>query len=269
MCDVCGFTNISNSVQSPFTEADYNAFIDGVYKGEISKYSLPSWVYTKTFQHLNKGVFEGFGQDLITVAFETPDYWMLKDLTENIYMFSGAKTYQQYRSLSDLLLENKANYYKFKDAATSVLKDYNEVYLAAEYRTAIGSARMAGEWQRITQDADVLPLLQYKTVGDGRVRPEHAQLNNIVRRVDDKFWDTLYPPNGWNCRCTVMQLADGDVTDLRGKKLYENVPKEFRFNVGKDRIIFNDKGSNKHPYYKIAKGDKDFARENFGLPIPR
>ena len=55
--------------------------------------------------------------------------------------------------------------------------------------------------------AELLPMLTYQTVGDGRVRPEHAMLDEISRPVGDKFWNTYFPPNGWNCRCTVLQTV--------------------------------------------------------------
>ena len=270
---MCGFCDITNKAEpSPFNEADANAIINEVWNGKVTKYSLPIDVYTKTANHLIKGVNKGFGKKIISVEWGSPDYEMLADLSDNIYMFSGAKTYQNVRSLTDLLKDNelKQNFYKFKEKATETFNDYNVNYLKAEYNTAIGSSRMAGEWMRIESDKDLLPLLEYDTVGDGRVRPEHAILDKIVRPVDDKFWDSLYPPNGWNCRCRVRQLSEGDITNLQGKSnLYENVPKEFRMNTGKDRVIFKEKGEGKHPYFDIAKGDKEFAKNNFNLPIPK
>ena len=270
MCGYCDFTNKAES--SPFDESDINSLANDVWNGAVTKYSLPTSIYAKTAKHLLSGVNKGFGKDIISVEWGSPDYEMLADLTENIYVFSGAKTYQQVRSLTDLLKDSelKQNFYKFKDKATTILKDYNEAYLQAEYNTAISSSRMAGEWMRIQDTKDVLPLLEYDTVGDGRVRPEHAILDKIVRPVDDKFWLTLYPPNGWNCRCKVNQLAEGDITDLRGKSnLYENVPKEFRMNSGVDRVVFKEKGKDKHPYFDVAKGDKAYAKRNFDLPIPK
>lgn len=271
MCGFCEIVNKLDDVKSPFDEKDYNGVINDVWIGSITKYSLPVSVYLKTAKHLSEGVKEGLGKDILSVEWGSPDALMIQDLTENIYMFSGAKTYQNVRSLTDLLTDNelKQNFFKFKEKAMPLMKDYNEAYLKAEYQTAIGSSRMAAEWQRIQENKDLFPYLQYETVGDGRVRPEHAILNGIVRKVDDPFWNTLYPLNGWNCRCTVKSLVEGEQTDLRGKgNLYENVPKEFRMNSGKDKVIFKEKGSGKHPYFDIAKGDKDLARKNFNLPIP-
>ena len=267
---MCGYCDIQNKLEpSPFDESDINSITSDVWNGTITKYSLPTAVYEKTAKHLLKGVNKGFGKDILSVEWGSPDYEMLADLSENIYVFSGAKTYQEVRIATDILAKNKSNYYKFKEEVVKKLTDFNVDYLQAEYNTAIGSSRMAGEWMRIQEVKDVIPLLEYDTVGDGRVRPEHAILDKIVRPVDDKFWDTLYPPNGWNCRCRVKQLSEGEVTDLRGKSnLYENVPKEFRMNSGKDRVIFKEQGDGKHPYFDVAKGDKAFAKRNFDLPIP-
>lgn len=271
MCGFCDFVNKAE-VPYPFDESDNNAIINDTWSGTITVYALPVSVYLKTVKNLVVGAEKGIGKSLISVEFGAPDYEMLLDLTDNIYVFSGAKTYQQIRSLTDLLKDSelKSSFYKFKEKASEILEDYNRNYLIAEYQTSIASSRMAGEWMRIQDTKDVLPLLEYDTVGDGRVRPEHAVLDKIIRPVDDKFWDTLYPPNGWNCRCKVRQLSDGEVTDLRGKSnLYTNVPESFRMNSGKDKIIFKEEGKGKHPYFDVAKNDKAYAKRNFDLPIPK
>lgn len=70
-----------------------------------------------------------------------------------------------------------------------------------------------------------------------------------------------------NCRCTVEQLSDGDVTDLHGFIPPDDVPPEFMMNSGKDGYIFKEKGKGKHPYFDVAKGDKELAKRNFNLPI--
>ena len=56
----------------------------------------------------------------------------------------------------------------------------------------------------------------FLAVMDSSTRPEHAMLNGLVYRYDDPFWNSFYPPNGWNCRCRVNALSD---YKLKEKKL--------------------------------------------------
>ena len=103
-----------------------------------------------------------------------------------------------------------------------------------------------------------MPYLKYQTAGDSRVRPTHAELDNITRDVDDPFWDNYMPPNGWNCRCTAIQISDGTVTDLKGFSKPNDVPDVFMMNVGKDKMIF----SKEHPYFQVDKKYKEYAKKN-------
>lgn len=65
--------------------------------------------------------------------------------------------------------------------------------------------------QQLRDNADSRPYWQYSAVGDSRTRPSHQQLNGLVYRYDDPFWHTFFPPNGFNCRCTVVALAKLDI----------------------------------------------------------
>ncbi len=46
-----------------------------------------------------------------------------------------------------------------------------------------------------------------KVIIDKDTRAEHAALHGVIKRVDSDFWDKYYPPNGWGCRCEVIQLT--------------------------------------------------------------
>ena len=197
MCKICDITNegIEQVPPSPFDENDFNRISNGVWIGEFTVDNLPVPTYIKTAEFLKSGVNLGFAE------YDKVDELLKADIMNNIYLFSGTKTYQQVRTLTSLLAdpELKSNYYKFKEASTPILHDYNVAYLQTEYYTAKGSSRMAAFWDRIGQEADVLPLLKYQTVGDARVRPTHQALDNIIRPVTDPFWNNYFPPNGWRC----------------------------------------------------------------------
>lgn len=82
------------------------------------------------------------------------------------------------------------------------------------YRTNMQSAYAAGQWDAIEEQADLAPFLLYDAVDDHRTRPEHAAWDGLVLPVTDAWWKSHYPPNGWNCRCSVIQLSAEEVADL-------------------------------------------------------
>ena len=126
-------------------------------------------------------------------------------------------------------------------------RTYNRRYLKAEYDLAHSSAIMAARWEEIAGDGDRY-LLQYRTAGDGKVRPDHAALNGITLPPSDPFWQSFFPPNGWGCRCTAVQvrrgkypLSDHNDAMQRGEQALAKDKKGiFRFNPGQQRTAFPD-----------------------------
>lgn len=49
--------------------------------------------------------------------------------------------------------------------------------------------------------------LRYIALQDGLTRPSHLRMHGITLKREDKFWETNYPPNGWNCRCVVRAYS--------------------------------------------------------------
>lgn len=81
------------------------------------------------------------------------------------------------------------------------------------FRTNMQSAYAAGQWQQIQANKATMPYLQYNAVDDLRTRDEHRALDNKVYPVDHPFWRYYYPPNSWNCRCSVIQLSQKMLDD--------------------------------------------------------
>ena len=83
--------------------------------------------------------------------------------------------------------------------------------LNTTYRVNMQTAYSAARYQRMRDNVDNRPYWQYSAVGDERTRPAHLALNGKIYRYDDPFWATFYPPNGFNCRCSVIALAERDL----------------------------------------------------------
>jgi SPP1 gp7 family putative phage head morphogenesis protein len=141
------------------------------------------------------------------------------------------------------------NFSGFKKEVFKVHKKYNRDYLQAEFQTAKRSAQAARQWKTYDANKDLFPNLKYRTVGDDRVRDEHAALDGVIKPVDDNFWNTYYPPNGWRCRCSVTPTSEGGTKD----KISEPIEESFANNVGKTNRAFLE---TKHPYFVIPKSDK-------------
>ena len=85
------------------------------------------------------------------------------------------------------------------------------------YNTNLRTARAAGQWQRIERTKEGLPYLLYQ-LGPSRVhRVAHLKFNGLILRVDDPFWRTHFPPNGWGCKCWVRQLDRAEAESKGGE----------------------------------------------------
>lgn len=75
------------------------------------------------------------------------------------------------------------------------------------YWSNIRSAHAAGEWERTQRTKAFLPFLVYTLSQAERRRVEHEGFVGTVLHVDDPWWHTHYPPNGWGCACGVRQVS--------------------------------------------------------------
>jgi SPP1 gp7 family putative phage head morphogenesis protein len=95
--------------------------------------------------------------------------------------------------------------------------------LATIFRTNTQTAYHAGRWAQLQQTKASRPYLRYVAIEDGRTRPAHRALHGHVAHMDDAFWDQFYPPNGFNCRCSVQSLSRGQLRE-RGLTPREGLP---------------------------------------------
>lgn len=250
---------LADNPDNPDWDFDYKVYADaalwihdrGGFKASMLKEQPALKVLEETMRVLGNG-FNG------SITHDVPDT-LLAALNNNAFIFSGFKTYHSLNELGLKLTDEKGQIKPFNTFLADVQQvnaKYNQNYLYAEYNHAVHASQMAVKWHDFEEDEDRYNL-QYRTAGDEKVRQEHAVLDGTTLPPSDPFWEQYLPPNGWNCRCNVVQVLKkkypvSDSTQaISNGDFATSEPKQqiFRFNAGKTLELFPPK----HPYYKAPK----------------
>ncbi len=246
-CPVCASNENTPLDPDPKIDREAKRLARLIYNGKLKEGDIDPKLTILVAEKLKEAILEGYGINADEIKYDTADYNMLKNLEKNVYAFSAAKNFQQLKEMNMALKDEEGNirsFSNFRKISQSINYQYNHDWLETEYNTAINSATMASRWTDFEQNKKIMPLLEYKTAGDDRVREAHQVLDGVKKDMDDPFWDTYYPPNGFNCRCTVIQITSGiETPDQRIR--HPEVPKMFQTNLAKQGLVFPDD----HPYY--------------------
>ena len=112
-------------------------------------------------------------------------------------------------------------------------------------RTQIHTAYGAGRWKAY-QDPDINEILwgfQYVAIDDDRLRDEHRALNGMRYPKDHDVWQSMWPPNGYNCRCDILEIFTDEKdavikehpetsTDSKGREMTPGPDPGWGFNAG-------------------------------------
>ena len=249
-----------------WTDREVEEFFRLVYAGSVTPERPSSRLYNAVLAVVMEALTFGFSGDETNL--EGADLVSFQKFKRNSQLFVGHKVHQQAIDMVNaMFLEDgrQVPFEVFQVDAKSIHEIYNSTWLEVEKSFAERVATNASRWNELVAEKDALPYLEYVTVGDARVRPEHAELDGVTKKVTDPFWNVHYPPNGWNCRCIVNQVEDneGKRSTFDGDNV--EIDPMFRKNWGKSNEIFDKK----HPYFKVGEEFKEFSKRNFGLPLDR
>lgn len=76
------------------------------------------------------------------------------------------------------------------------------------FRTNVQSTYMAGARERILRNAALKPYVMYSAINDLRTRPSHRAMSGYISRIGSDWANTHWPPCGFNCRCSMIQLTE-------------------------------------------------------------
>lgn len=236
-----------------FDRAVRQVFAKGGYSPDMLADPAVRSLIEETYNTLNGAIDTA-------IKTETPPE-LTAALQNNAFIFSGFKTHHCLSEIGLSLTDAEGHvkpFETFRKDVEAIDARYNTNYLYAEYNHALHTSQMAVKWHDILADGDAYNL-QYQTAGDERVREAHAALDGVTLPPSDPFWNDYLPPNGWNCRCNVVQVLREDfpLSDPKQAKAAGDACTEepkariFRYNAGKDLSLF----PRKHPYLPKGCGD--------------
>ncbi len=172
----------------------------------------------------------------------------VRRLKDSNYVFSGIKTFHELNEALPSLVGDDGQikpFNRFLNEVQRIHQSYNVNYLRTEYNLAQASSLMAARWHKFEQDGDRY-LLQYRTVGDKRVRRSHRMLHGITLPITSKFWDEYFPPNNFGCRCSAVQVRKGKYPESNEQEALKlgmeatagKYREMFLFNPGKTMTCF-------------------------------
>jgi SPP1 gp7 family putative phage head morphogenesis protein len=88
-------------------------------------------------------------------------------------------------------------------------------YWETVFRTNAVAAWNGGRFQQYREVADSIDMLQYIAILDRRTSDVCRSYDGITRPVSDSIWQTITPPNHFNCRSTVTAIWKGTLEAKR------------------------------------------------------
>lgn len=221
-------------------------FLRKVHSQALSATDVHEPLWREYFTRLRQFAEAGYAQKF-SDARSISEFEIFRKVERNLAGFAAHKQHALLEELRGLLIDpntgQKRNFQDFQAEAANILKLHNDTWLRVEATHATIAAQQIEAWQEIQARKALYPYLRYETAGDDRVRPKHKLLDGAVHHVDSEFWDVNFPPNGWRCRCKVVQV------DKPGLDTQVNFTpdKGFRHNVGKTgQVVGTD-----HPYFDV------------------
>lgn len=105
-------------------------------------------------------------------------------------------------------------------------QDLGDYHLRTVFRTNVMGAYNEGR-REIFEDEDVaddIIAYLYSAIDDERTRPAHAAMDGKIFLKDDPIWQTWWPPNGYNCRCTVVPITREEAARLKPEMISSAPP---------------------------------------------
>jgi SPP1 gp7 family putative phage head morphogenesis protein len=177
---------------------------------------------------------------------------VLKDVrfTKNLTQFGTAKQITVIDELRTRVKKGES-LDKFLDEHFEATNTMQNVWLQTEKDTTRAQTDGVQDLNRFEAEANDLPLLQFQTIEDGRVRPGHRALDGLIRPVGHPDTLRYATPLDYNCRCEWIQLTDETEAPNKIRRTFDKkvVEKDINPVIAGDPRKKGEIFSKAHPYF--------------------
>ena len=166
---------------------------------------LPTWSYKDIWRHQHANAFvvaKCSDLDLLREFHQSIDHAMKKGWSYNTW----------YKNMAPVM--QKRGWWGKGEAYNPNTGQWETAQLGSPRRakiiflTNMRNIKAAGRWAKMSElNKKETRYLQYRALRFGNRRPDHQDKQGIILPMDHPFWDFWYPPNGWNCKCTVRSYT--------------------------------------------------------------
>ena len=167
-----------------------------------------------------------FNQKGYAIGFDHEDVWqaehqaaftvakvMQQDILEDIRRavqsaLADGTTYEQFAKALTPTLQAKG-WWGRKEMTDPLTGEVKDVHLGSPrrlkviYDTNLRTAHTEGQWQRIQENKEAYPYLEYDGNNSVEPNPEHSAWDGLLLPVDDPFWLSHLPCKKYGCHCRV------------------------------------------------------------------
>ena len=179
---------------------------------------------------------------------------ILQDIkNELVRALDSGETLQTFKSNLESVLAAKGLWKGKKEVTNPDTGETAEIELGSNRRmrqifeTNLTTSYRAGQYKQQWENRESRPWWMYVCKMLPTSREEHKALHGKVFRYDDPFWDSFYPPNGFNCRCDVIPLTEDEINKIKHYTLQPKLDKDGQ------QVVINGIPQYEHVLTKIEK----------------
>lgn len=216
-------------------------------------------LFNEIWKGINKATARGFRDAGHTYA----DDGFADAIRHSNAVFSAFKVHRAQNDMARLLLDSDGVLKPFSQWSKEVMPIASHqcrTWLKTEYDTAVIRAHQAADWRQFMREKDVLPNLRWMPSTSVTPGEDHRIFWNMVRPVDDPFWNRHRPGDRWNCKCSLSSTADPPTRIPGDSSAPASDPQPgLKGNPAVTRSVFSDD----HPYFPSGCGSCPFYRKSF------